>query len=102
MDVVWENLSTLANLMRNKMDSCATPNAEMATMVSVQSAGRIALLTSVMMGHTVVNQVLMDVAQDQFTNVTTVKSGVLYGIPNVVKDITTLVAVFALPIASGE
>ena len=84
------------------MDSCAIPNAEMATMVLVQSAGRIALLTFVMMGHTVENQVLMDVAQGQFTNVTTVKSGVLYGIPNVVKDTTTLLAVFALPIASGE
>ena len=73
----------------------------MAILAMAQSAGRIALLTSVMMGHTVVNQVLMAVAQDQFTNVTTVKSGVLYGIPNVVKDITTLVAVFALPIVTA-
>lgn len=84
------------------MDSCAILNAEMATMVSDQCAGRIALLTSVTMVHTAVNQALMDVVQDQFTNAITVKSGVLYGIQNVVKDFTMLAAVFAHLIASGE
>ena len=60
----------------------ATPSAKRVTMELDQCAGRIALMVSEMMVHSVPNRNLMVVEQEASRNVTTVRSGVSSGIPN--------------------
>ena len=77
----------------------ATHSAEMATMVLVQFAGKIARMSSVMMVLTVTSRNHMDVEQAQLTSVTTARSGVPSGTQNAVKTSTTSLAVYAHPTA---
>jgi hypothetical protein len=84
------------------MAGFAIPCVEMATLVWVQSVGKIALQISETTELTVLSHLPMDVVQDQPRNATIVKSTDCYGIQSVVMDITTSVAAFALQTANME
>ena len=73
----------------------AIQSAAMTTTVLVLSAGKTALLSSVMMVLSATSPNHMDVELVQSTSVTTVRSGVLFGTLNAVKTSTMSLAVFA-------
>lgn len=98
MAVALESPFIPAQTIKIKMDCYAILTAAITTMVSALSAGKTALVSSVMMVHSATSQVHMVVVPVQFTSVTIVKKMACFGTPFAETTSTTLDVAYARPI----
>ena len=86
---MWAKLSLLVQPTKKRMVLSATPSVKRVTMELDQCAGRIVLMVSEMMVHSVPNRNLMVAEQEVSSIATTVRSGVSSGTQNARKASTT-------------